>query len=73
MSKYRESKALKYYVKLTFVKIFGCYSEHGVLDVFVFVHFSFVMSFIEVRRVVVFISNADTNEFSHCNEKKFRC
>ena len=37
------------------------------LDVFVFVDFGLVESFVEERRVVVLVGDANTNEFRHCS------
>lgn len=61
-------------VLLTFIMILGRHRQHGVLYVLIFVNFGFVELLVKVRRVVVLISNADTNEFRDCKEEKIeRC
>lgn len=52
-------------MKLTLVEIFGCDGEDRVLDIFVLVHFGLVVRLVKVRRVVVLVGDADTNEFRH--------
>lgn len=54
-------------IVLTFIVIFGGDSKDGVLDVFIFVHFRFVKSFIEVRWIVILVRNTNTDKF--CNWK----
>lgn len=50
---------------LTFVEIFGSDGEHSVLDVLVLVHFSLVVSLVEIGRIIVLVGNANTDEFGH--------
>ena len=49
----------------TFILVVGRHREYGVLDVLVLVHLGLVQVLVEVRRVVVLVSNADTDEFGH--------
>ena len=51
--------------KLTFIVILGGDCEHRVLNVLVLVHLRFVQRLVEERRVVIFISNSDSNEFRY--------
>lgn len=50
---------------LTFIVIFGGDGEHGVLDVLIFVDLSLVELLVEVRWVVILVSDSDADEFSH--------
>ena len=50
---------------LTFVLVTGGHSQNGVLDVLVLVHLGFVEALVKVRRVVILVSNPDTDELRH--------
>ena len=50
---------------LTFVLVTGGHSQNGVLDVLVLVHLGFVETLVKVRRVVILVSNPDTDELRH--------
>lgn len=50
---------------LTFIVIFGGDGEYGVLDVFIFVDLRLVQLFVEIRWVVILVSDPDADEFSH--------
>lgn len=45
--------------------IFGGDGEDGVLDVLIFVHLRLVQLLVEVRRVVILVRDADTDELCH--------
>lgn len=64
LSKYR----LEVMLVLTFVVIFGGDGEHGVLDVLILVHLCLVQLLVEVWRVVILVSDADTDELGHCGQ-----
>lgn len=55
---------------LTLVVIFGGDSEYRVLDILIFVYFSLVEAFVEIRRIVVLVSYSNTDEFRHWNRQK---
>lgn len=69
----REIVAYLHTCPLTLVVIFGGDSEDCVLDIFIFVYFSLVEAFVEVRRIVVLVSYSNTDEFRHCNRQKEGC
>lgn len=50
--------------------ILGGDGEDGVLNIFIFVHFRLIEGFVEVRRIVILISDANTNKLGHWNRKK---
>lgn len=50
---------------LTLVVVLGRNGEHGVLYVLVLVHFGLVQCFVEVRRVIVLVRDADPYEFRY--------
>lgn len=61
-------------VLLTFIMILGRHRQHGMLNVLILVNFGFVELLVKVWRVVVLISDADTNELRDCKEEKIeRC
>ena len=70
--KKRERKDLTYLhmCPLTLVVIFGGDSEYRVLDILIFVYFSLVEAFVEIRRIVVLVSYSNTDEFRHWNRQK---
>lgn len=49
--------------------ILGGDGEDGVLYIFIFVHFRLVEGFVEVRRVVILISDANANKLGHWKRK----
>lgn len=60
---------------LTLIVIFGGDGEYGVLNVLIFVDLGLVQVLVEVRRVVVLVGDANSDEFRHCfgrGEKKIR-
>lgn len=50
--------------------ILGGDSENSVLDIFILVDLRFIERFVEVRRVVVLVSDSDANKFSDWRNKQ---
>lgn len=56
-------------LRLTFIKILGCDGENRVLDIFILINFSFVVSLVKIWRIVVLVGDADTNKFGNCTKR----
>ena len=52
-------------VPLTFIVILGGDCEHRVLNVLVLLNLHLLLGLVEERRVVIFISDSDANEFRY--------
>lgn len=50
--------------------ILGGDGEHCVLDVLILINFGFIEGLVEVRRVVVLVSDSDANKFSDWRNKQ---
>ena len=50
---------------LTLVLIIGGDGQNCVLNVLVLIHFCLVQALVEIRWIVVLVSNADADEFGH--------
>lgn len=57
---------------LTFIFVFGRDRNNSMLNVFIFIDFRFIEGLIEIWRVVIFVSNSDTNIFGDYNCSKGR-
>lgn len=55
---------------LTFIVILGGDGEHRVLDVFVLINLCFVERLVEVRWVVVLVSDSNANKLGDCERER---
>lgn len=53
--------------------ILGSDGKNRVLNILIFINFSFIQRLIEVRRVIVLISDANSNELCDCLGKEILC
>lgn len=56
---------VKHKYVLTFIVIFGGDGKDGVLNIFIFVDFRFIKSFVKVRGIVILICDANTDELGY--------
>lgn len=53
---------------LTLIVIFGGDGEYRMLNVFIFIYLRFIKGLVEVRRIIVFVGDANSDEFGDCNK-----
>lgn len=63
-------KRIKFEKWLTFIVILGGNCKDGVLYIFILINLCLVESLVKVGRVVVLVSNTNTNELCHWNTRK---